>query len=350
MATLSPLNTEPFFIDNGTMADYPVGTGGRIVFGNEAAHSDFAVPMARFQFYNTYGVPISLGTAPIIYMRMGGQFQTGLINTYNETTNIYGNPAGDAGDDALFALPTGVTGGLTALYKQITGGLASGAGFLQSAGSNGKAQYEFLTRRVLNTFQQLIYQGPTFRRYSLPFTMKPTSLDEAKAMINIIKSFRIAASAKGAAAEGGREAAGRAAVTIGDVRTRIEGETDVIGAGVIGEVINQLSATPITFGYPDMCSFEIIMVKAVSVISTDEADDDVLTQIFGSEFCVIENVQVDYGSQNKMLFFDKDTETDGKYYPAEVTLTIGLKETTLALGQQITQEQNSDDTKTRTIF
>ena len=51
-----------------------------------------------------------------------------------------------------------------------------------------------------------------------------------------------------------------------------------------------------------------------------------------------------------MLFFDKDTETDGKYYPAEVTLTIGLKETTLALGQQITQEQNSDDTKTRTIF
>ena len=346
MATLSPLNTEPFFIDNGTMADYPVVTGGRIVFGNEAAHSDFAVPMARFQFYNTYGVPISLGTAPIIYMRMGGQFQTGLINTYNETTNIYGNPAGDAGDDALFALPTGVTGGLTALYKQITGGLASGAGFLQSAGSNGKAQYEFLTRRVLNTFQQLIYQGPTFRRYSLPFTMKPTSLDEAKAMINIIKSFRIAASAKG----GAPEVPGREVEKIGDVRTRIEGETDVIGAGVIGDVIAQLADTPLAFGYPDMCSFEIIMVKASSEISTDTDDGDVLTQIFGSEFCVIENVQVDYGSQNKMLFFDKDTETDGKYYPAEVTLTIGLKETTLALGQQITQEQNSDDTKTRTIF
>ena len=74
-----PLNTEPFRIDNRDLAEYPVGD--RIVFGNEAAHSDFAVPMARFQFYNTYGTPIPLGTAPIIYMRMGGQFQTGLINT-----------------------------------------------------------------------------------------------------------------------------------------------------------------------------------------------------------------------------------------------------------------------------
>jgi hypothetical protein len=73
-----------------------------------------------------------------------------------------------------------------------------------------------------------------------------------------------------------------------------------------------------------------------------------ITQIFGSEFCVIENVQVDYGSQNKMLFFEKDTT--GKYYPAEVTLTINLKETTLPLGAQISKENSSRDGSTRTIF
>ena len=339
-----PLNTEPFRIDNRDLAEYPVGD--RIVFGNEAAHSDFAVPMARFQFYNTYGVAKSLDDAPIIYMRMGGQFQTGLINTYNETTNIYGNPSGtEATDDALFALPQNVQGGITALYKQINSAYAKGVGFLSSAGTNGKAQYEFLTRRVLNTFQQLIYQGPTFRRYTLPFTMKPTSLEEAKAMINIIKSFRIAASAKGGAPE---------TISPEDrVSKRTEGDKDFISVDAIGDVITLLGDTPLAFGYPDMCSFEIIMVKESSKISTDTNDGDLLTQIFGSEFCVIENVQVDYGSQNKMLFFDKD-ETDGKYYPAEVTLTIGLKETTLALAQQITQEQNAvganEKTNTRTIF
>ena len=164
-------------------------------------------------------------------------------------------------------------------------------------------------------------------------------------MINIIKSFRIAASAKGGAPE---------TISPDDrVSKRTEGDKDFIAVSAIDDVKRLLGDTPLAFGYPDMCSFEIIMVKESSEISTDTNDGDILTQIFESEFCVIENVQIDYGSQNKMLFFDKD-ETDGKYYPAEVTLTIGLKETTLALAQQITQEQNANyaDKKanTRTIF
>ena len=324
-------NPEPFKSDNRDTAAYPVA--GLVMFGNAAAHSEFAVPMARFQFYNNVGS--SRGDkAPILYMRMGGQFQTGLANGYEASTNIYGNPSGNVtDDDAQFALPQNVQGGLTALYKQINSAYASGVGFLSSAGTNGKAQYEFLTRRVLNTFQQLIYQGPTFRRYALPFVMKPTSLIEAKAMINIIKTFRIASSPKGGAPE-----------TLSSARVATEQETDAIPRGendtTIDTVLGLLKNTPIAFGYPDMCSFEIVMAEPTGALPT---------QIFGSEFCVIENVQVDYGSQNKMLFFEK---TDDKYYPAEVTLTISLKETTLPLAAQITMENNgaAGTVSTRTIF
>ena len=336
MPTQTVLNDLPFQSNNERLFEYPVA--GLVVFGNEAAHGEFAVPMARFQFYNSVGSARLTTEAPTLFIRMGGQFTTGLANAHEASTNIYGNPSGDAeGDDPLFAVPKAIgAGGLTALYKQIAGVKVGAQGYLASAGTNGKAQYEFLSRRVLNTFQQLIYQGPTFRRYTLPFVIKPTSLDEAKAMINIIKTFRIASSPKGGAPE-----------TLSNERGLNPEETDVI-AQTTGEgdengilaVIKFLATTPIAFGYPDMCSFEIVMAEPTGATPT---------QIFGSEFCVIENVQVDYGSQNKMLFFEK---TGDKYYPAEITLTIGLKETTLPLAAQITVENNGPDSTgtTRTIF
>ena len=327
-----PINLAPFISDSDKSFAYPVA--GTIFFGADFAHSEFLIPMARFEFYDQYG-SARLSGAPILYMRMNGQFQTGLTNTYNETANIFGNPTGDAGkDDVFFAVPTALLkGGVSALYKQIATAHAGAAGYIGSAGSNGKAQYEFLTRKVLNTFQQLVYQGPTFRRYSLPFTMKPTSLEEAQAMINIIKTFRIASVAKGNQGEDTIDPARRAASGAG---TPAE-DKDVIDPGLLGNVVIALSSTPITFTYPDMCSFEIVMAENVN-------GGHKVTSLFESEFCVIESVNIDYGSQNKMLFFEKSNET---YYPAEVTLTINLKETTLPLSNQIYTENS---VSTRTIF
>ena len=327
-----PINLAPFISDSDTGFAYPVA--GTIFFGADFAHSEFLIPMARFEFYDQYG-SARLSGAPILYMRMNGQFQTGLTNTYNETANIFGNPTGDAGkDDVFFKVPTALLkGGVSALYKQIATAHAGAAGYMGSAGSNGKAQYEFLTRKVLNTFQQLVYQGPTFRRYSLPFTMKPTSLVEAKTMINIIKTFRIASVAKGNNFSDKIDPTRRAASGAG---TPAE-DKDVIDAGLLGGVVEALLSTPITFTYPDMCSFEIVMAENVN-------GGHEVTSLFESEFCVIESVNIDYGSQNKMLFFEKSNET---YYPAEVTLTINLKETTLPLSNQIYTENS---VSTRTIF
>ena len=337
--------SSPFGLNTGTGA-YP--TSETLIFGSDYGHSNFVTPMARFAFYDNFGSAL-VGGSPIIFIRMAGTFQSGLQNGYAESQNIFGTPA--PGGAIGFAFDT-VKGGVDALLKQVVGASGTAAGFIGSAGLSGKAQYEFMTRKVLNTFQQLIYSGPSFRRFTLPFVMKPTSLAEAEKMTDIIKTFRIASSAKGA---GNNEftfkdstknsverqaAAAAAAGEIADTRAETTNLTaEQINSLFAGGSVAGSGSRTFSFGYPDMCKFQIVLQR-----SPNGADAG-LAEVFGSEYCVIENVQVDYGSQNKMVFFSSDG-TDGKYYPTEVTLTIGLRETTLPLAGQIEAGHSGN----RTIF
>jgi len=59
-------------------------------------------------------------------------------------------------------------------------------------------------------------------------------------------------------------------------------------------------------------------------------------------------VAVDYGGQNKMVFFD--ALKGGKYYPSEVTLTISLRETTLPTADFMSANHSGGIQKSRTIF
>ena len=229
-----------------------------------------------------------------------------LQNGYQESQNIFGSPTADGA--IAFSYAT-VKGGVDALYKQLVGGGAGAAGFIGSAGQSGKAQYEFMTRKVLNTFQQLIYSGPTFRRFTLPFVMKPTSKEEAEQMINIIKSFRIASSAKGEQSSDlnieGTEglSTDELAKLDKEAREKAEAENTKLTSDQItslfagGNVAGSATGRTFTFGYPDMCKFQIVLQDP-----TTNKSDGGIAEVFGSEFCVIESVQVDYGSQNKMVF------------------------------------------------
>ena len=338
----------PFSTNTSTGA-YPVG--GTLIFGSDYGHSNFVTPMARFAFYDNLGGGLVSGS-PIVFIRMAGAFQSGLQNGYQDSINIFGAPTAEGiSTDFTYAA---VKGGVDALYKQLVGGGAGGAGFIASAGQSGKAQYEFLTRKVLNTFQQLIYQGPTFRRFTLPFVMKPTSLVEAEKMTDIIKTFRIASSAKGEGNVGRASdsitAVGSANNSVSSNKTQDQATQDKELAEttkLTTDQINSLfeggttsgSGRTFSFGYPDMCKFQIVLQRSPNGANT------ALAEVFSSEYCVIENVQVDYGSQNKMVFFSSDG-TAGKYYPSEVTLSIGLRETTLPLAGQIAAGQSGN----RTIF
>jgi hypothetical protein len=336
-----------FGLETGSGA-YPYSKELR--FGSDFAHSDFVIPMARFKFYEPTGEESS--SAPTIYVRMPGTFNTALINNYAEAQGIFGRP-GEENSTLLNALGRLAGGGVEGLQKQVLSAVSGAAGFIGSAGLSGKAQIEFLQRRFLNNFQQLIYQGPTFRRFQLPFAMKPTSKTEAESMIDIISTFRVASSPKAisrgddAELSATRAGAGTLESSTGggerdeNIFPRNE-EGDARYQQYLAEVANQVEIEEaivdlgnetdvLTFGYPDMCKFDIILYTP--------SQSEGIYPLFSSEYCMIESVAVDYGGQNKMTFFD--SIGDPFYYPSEVNLTISLREAVLVTaslaGRQYTE-------------
>lgn len=256
---------------------------------------------------------------------MTSSFETALSNPFQETEGIFGSPSNM--DTVLGALKTIGVSGLEALTKQLINASGALGGYLASAGQTGKAQIEFLKREMFNNFQQLIYKGPQFRRFSPSFTMRPTSLAEAKAMKDIISTFKIASSPKSGSLEGDASTPILGSVTqaqrdneLGQLGintdTQSNGETDEREISTI-DFSNILGDAKFTFGYPDMCSFEIMLLQG----------NDDITTVFRSKICVIENVAVTYGSQNKLTFFEDSGE--GAYYPTDVTLQLQLKEAVL---------------------
>lgn len=332
----------PFRINQG-ISGYPV-TSGNLIFGAQDSHKDFVTPMARFEFFDAFASTKS--EAAIVFIRMGGTFQTTLSNGYSESQNIFGTPDANPTDSIWSSLKT--TGNATAesILKQIKFAASGAQGFIQSAGLGGKSQYEFITKRFLNNFQQLIYQGPTFRRFTLPFTMRPTSLSEAEKMVDIVNTFRFASSPKGGGttgdtfegSDGVGDLTGKSPEQIAELKAAAKITAEdinlLVGTGVIGGALD----SAFSFGYPDTCKFTLLLQK-------NATGDTALTELFTSEYCVIENVSVDYGSQNKMVFFSSGG--GNKYYPSEVTVTINLRETSLPTTGTLGNERTST---TRTIF
>ena len=332
--------TPIFTIPTGTV-EYPAIEKKELVFGSDFAHSEYVIPMARFKFYTATGEQST--TARPIYIRLGGTFNTQLTNSYQKSTGIFGNveKGKDIGTITGFIGSMFDSGG-TALQSSIIKSLGAGAGFVASAGQSGKSQIEFLTRKVFNSFQQLIYQGPEFRAFQLPFNMKPTSYEEAKTMRDIIQTFRIASSPR---------ASGDTKLTEGKSASEIEEFAKAnkdkspeevatpftleAATGVFGEGDNR---TPLTFGYPDMCKFELILYRDDPEARQRDENDDIkaITVLFRSDFCMIGNIAIDYGASNKMVFLAPPTPTGGgkaDYFPSEVNMTIALTESVLVTAE-----------------
>ena len=344
---------------------------GDIKFGSEYGSQDFIVPMVKFNFFDAKGTALG-SNAPTIYIRLGGTFNTQLSNGYQDATGIMGDPGGTS----IFASDTGKALGrlgssfIEGIQKQIVQGVAGATGYVASAGQSGKSQVEFLQRVMLNNFQQLIYTGPTFRRFQLPFIMKPHDKLEAETMLDIISSFRVASSPRAGEA-------GTIADTVSDLggikdpnnlltssepgpdptdTTKYpKGEADpgyqealtnfrnrsaildTAEADAAAAIVAR-SGQVFTFGYPDMCKFELVLYKKGGPSGVGAE----LTSIFKSDFCMIETVSVDYGSQNKMTFFDNKNVKDSKYYPTDVNLTISLREAVLITATKAYQQYDQN--------
>ena len=324
--------TTPIFtIPTGTVKYPREDDTTELVFGSDFAHSEYVVPMARFVFFDATGDE-SRSKARSIYIRLSGAFNTQLSNDYQEATGIFGSvtPGQERQGTGMI---TGLIGSMfdsggTALQSSLIKSMAAGAGFLASGGQGGKSQIEFLTRKVFNSFQQLIYQGPKFRAFQLPFNMKPTSYDEAKTMRDIIQTFRIASSPRGQGFN----------TNLTKTVDRTDEEQKAFDAAKkdddtllqfsidrANELLNAENAVaPLTFGYPDMCKLELILYH----------NDKDISVLFQSDFCMITNVTLDYGASNKMVFLaNPESRTAGDYFPSEVNMTIALRESVLVTAE-----------------
>lgn len=321
------------FRPNFDTTSLPTFSDGNILtFGVFDSHSDYNTPVMRFSFKDAKGTEEQFKP---IYIRMTSSFETVLANPYQEQEGIFGSPVDS---DAALTTITGILetagrSGIEAVKKQVLAGIGATGGFIASAGASGISQAEFLTRQFFNNFQQLIYKGPQFRRFSPSFTMRPTSYDEAKRMKNIISVFRIASSPRAGLAKGlgGVENAGE---IIADTEKLFnsEGAPDI--AYFNPNNSDDISGgSQFTFGYPDTCDIEIFMIKGSATSLPDP--------IFKSQLCVIESVNVTYGSQNKMTFFKPDTSAAGQYFPTEVVLQLQLRELVLISANEAIEEHNS---------
>ena len=328
--------TPIFTIPTGTV-EYPK-KDQNLIFGSDFAHSEYAIPMAMFTFFDSSGNDSSAST---IYIRLSGAFNTTLSNPYQETTGIFGSvkPGQDIGSI------TGLIGSMfdsggTALQSSIIKSLGAGGGFLASGGQSGKSQIEFLTRKVFNSFQQLIYQGPKFRAFQLPFNMKPTSYAEATTMRDIIQTFRIASSPRGRGFDTeltktvGKSAEEEKAFEDANKNKADDDKIIEFSVDNADKLFGTDASTsaPLTFGYPDMCKLELILYH-----NNDGAK--LITPVFKSDFCMIENVVLDYGASNKMVFLSNPASVAaGDYFPSEINMTISLRESVLVTAEYASGE------------
>lgn len=338
-------NDDAFKIDQTGKA--PPLNGDTLIFGTEGAGRDYVIPMAKFTFYDNVGV--SLSEYPTIYIKMAGNFNSTLINNWQESSNIFGTPATSVaslfGTDAKPGIAQAMGGSVVqSIQAQLLRGLTGLTGTLSSAALGGRTQIEFLTRRFLNNFQQLVYQGPNFRRFQLPFQLKPSTEDEAKNMIDIIHTFRVISSPNAGfgdeSAELNRGIRNPDGNTL-EQSTLVEGEElETQNESVLNQFLDQLITAAydpnrdvLSFAYPDMCKFDIVLYSS--------ANDEIVT-LFQSEMCIIETVAVDYGGGSKINFFERGT--NNYYYPTDVTLSLSLRESKLMTGGDISKQYDRGQT------
>ena len=253
----------------------------------DAGNDDHVTPYVKMVILNADGARVN--EAPILYLKAPNQLNLSNINNYQQDGPIFG--AGSTSgfqiaNDILGAAETVGLSAAQALEYTISKGGQNLLGFLGSAGLNNLSQFEFLSKNTVNPMQQQLYKGPTFRRYQLPFNMKPRNRSDAESSSKAVTALKLAAAAS------------------------------------ISEADESLSGINLTFGYPNLIQFTIMVKKSPTFAgeSLSVGDNPAEYQIlFRSKPCVIETVQSDYGGQ-KMTFFTEDN------YPTETNLTLSLIE------------------------
>jgi hypothetical protein len=283
----------------------------------------YVMPMVRFDFFDPGGVQ---RTTPLLHLQLPEQFRTNHQNNYQESQYIFpgsgifntiknaisGPPAEEGSDEqAQNVASNQQMSAANAFEYMLSRGGASFSGFINSGGMSGIDQFEFNKRQFVNQLQQLLYKGPTYRQFQMPFLMRPRNYDEAKNITDSISMMKIAAATS---------PADELDISFSDII-----DTGIEGMNVDGGI----SDIPFTFTYPDLVRFTILVKNSQGN----------LQQLFQSKLCAIVDLNVQYGSQ-RINFVEGPNNT---MFPTETGLDITLKEVEFNTAKDYIEEANDSN-------
>jgi hypothetical protein len=280
-----------------------INATGNYAYPYEFRDSGFNIPYAIFSFWDPYGGRLS--SSPTVSIKMPPNFNVTGFSDYARTENIFAvngetyngiynnamamkqQEAGASATDnvqrrsiADQVAQVGLSAADAAIYSWKRS-MANVIGWAGSAGLSNINQFEFMNRQAVNPQAQMLYRGPQMRRYQLPFTLHPKSIEDSEQINKIMNIFRVASSPSVPDTSG---------IAVGSLN---------IGVG-----------NAFTFGYPHLTQFDVYFID----------EDNQIQILFRSKLCVIESVATDYGGQ-KMTFYRDGTPTD-------IAMTLQLTEIT----------------------
>jgi len=174
---------------------------------------------------------------------------------------------------------------------------------------------------VMNPHKALVYQGPGgFRTFSFNYKFSPASLDEAKAVANIVYFFKyhMHPSMDGNASN----AAG------GTNYTTSHGSRQHGRQAAMFKSIN--------LKYPDEFLLEIKpRLKSQKDKLGEPKDNTQKNPLFRIERCFLETCVVDYSTDGVPAFFQKDSNDGDQAYPVTTTMQLAFKETKIITREDI---------------
>ena len=176
---------------------------------------------------------------------------------------------------------------------------------------------------VMNPHKALVYQGPGgFRTFSFNYKFSPASLDEAKAVANIVYFFKyhMHPSMDGNASN----AAG------GTNYTTSHGSRQHGRQAAMFKSIN--------LKYPDEFLLEIKpRLKSQKDKLGEPKDNTQKNPLFRIERCFLETCVVDYSTDGVPAFFQKDSNDGDQAYPVTTTMQLAFKETKIITREDIVE-------------
>ena len=168
---------------------------------------------------------------------------------------------------------------------------------------------------VMNPHKALVYQGPGgFRTFSFNYKFSPASLDEAKAVANIVYFFKY------------------------HMHPSMDQNASTVGQGARQSGRQAAMFKSINLKYPDEFLLEIKPRSKPQKDKLGEPKDNTQKNpLFRIDRCFLETCVVDYSTDGVPAFFQKDSNDGDQAYPVTTTMQLAFKETKIITREDIVE-------------